>query len=211
MQIITSGILMIVANKHFMEFELNGFESGFDPYETLETLDFDYAKIFEMVCGTLEKDGYEIPSSEEDFHHSPLWKELGFEVNDDFKIIRIDKDISVENYMSYGQNASFIIDFESKTVEYNEYYRYRNAVDNLIFEWSCLFDEEGDQLNGSDVLDKLADVYYQYRLENITAKELYDQSRKYILSLHLDDGIALTNGYVEDFFKVIRQYVEQEV
>lgn len=123
MRIITTGTLTIASNHETLNFKLEDFESGFDPYDTLETLDFDYAEIFEMVCDTLNKEGYDVLDTKESFNGSILWKDLGFAVGNDFEIVRIEKDISVDNYMNYGQNAAFIIDLEEETVEYDDYYR----------------------------------------------------------------------------------------
>lgn len=210
MQIISSGTLEIVSNHETRLFQLDGFECGYNPYEALGYIDFDYAEIFEMVCDTLEKQGYAVPASEEAFNNSPLWKELGFIIVPDFRIVRIDKDIEIEHYMTYGQNAAVSIDLESKAVVYNEYYRYRNDLDNLIFNWEYKFDAEENQLNGSDILDDIAQFYSRYLEGEFKTKELYEKTKEYAQNLYSEEGDPMPDDYVEGIFNVIKQRVELE-
>lgn len=208
MQIFGSGRLAIVSNYETMNFNLEGFNCSFSAEDTLGYFNFDYAEIFEMVCDTLRKSDYEIPTSEEDFYKSPLWKDLGFTTSPDFKIISIDKEIELEYYMTYGLNAAVSFDFETKEVDYNSCYHYRNALDSLIFEWPYNYDEEENQLNGSEILDDFADIYSEYVGGDITAKEVYEKTREQALSLYDEEGNPVSEDYVEKIIKLLSGYVE---
>lgn len=188
MRIIPSGVFRIISNdKQVLEYDLSSMEcSSYDGDEYNDYfMSFNYSEIFQYILEhvklditvpeSIKQQDYSGLNSREDFHRSKLWLDLGFKISDDFKILMAIKEVKIEYYMSYGQKAGTIIDFENEVVIHDASNMIRNALDNFIFEWSNFYTEDGNELSGRDILDKLMNIYLKNEVNNIdyNVRELF--------------------------------------
>lgn len=159
MEISVYGYFRFIANEenkivYFEEFE--GHSKNGDDY--LDN-DLDFNSLFNMLCKCLGKTYQVSPTTYEEFNQSELWKDLEFEINDDFKVGSIYKYVHVEHKKSFGQFAEEWISLPNLFVAISEEFRFSNLVDNLIFDWGTNFRYGGYPEKGLDVLNNLITVF----------------------------------------------------
>lgn len=177
MRTIPTGEFTIISNNHQqLTTNLKGLEcDSYDgnDYRDFFGVPFNYSKVFSYIIenlkadvGTLPEatnfDLFTQPTTQEEFNNHQLWSKLGFNVSDGFAIKLIIKQLEIEFYMSYGQKAGTILDFEQNKVIHDNDAIVWNALDSLIFDWGSLYDSEGNQCNGSEFLEDLFKLYKEF-------------------------------------------------
>lgn len=207
MRIEATGIYLICSNHEQKEFDLAGMEcSNYDGDSYIAIRDFDYAKIFKDVLNKTGREGYEIPADKESFDKSPLWADLGFDVADDFEITRIDMDLMIEYYMTYGQKAGYRIDMGSKEVKVNRDNMVKNAIDNQIFEdWPTLLDDEECEVDAPQLVDDLVNIFSRYNSKNnLDADDMDEDVRRFLGKFKTEDGDPLDEEEIEAIVEILR-------
>lgn len=164
-------------------------QKGFclDLESNLDDVDFNFENIFNVICETFKKEGYNIPNDEKSFNESPIWNDIGVILAPYEKIVQIQKDYTMYHPYTYGELAGYIIDFDKSEVYRNHKFDYHNRLDSLMFEDWPRFDMDGNEGTSGDVLEQLEYLYHAYLAGIFSLDELIEKSREYLESLVTSD------------------------
>lgn len=195
MRIEATGYFRIITNKETKQSALRNIECySYDVDDYAREFDFSYEAVFNYVLesvGYAENHNYAIPTTKEEFHQSPLWKDLGFKVDAPFEVQTIIKYVEIEYYMSYGQKAELTIDLASETVCAEDLYKVHNALDNVLFGIGPLCDDD-NCYNGIDVISDLEAIYSKGKTREDIAREVHNLLGR----LHREEGEPLSEDEI---------------